>query len=121
MTPDDLDVGMLVTPIKHRCSDRRNCVQEFSGHPFRVVVISMPFAILEDCNDLTRTSVDLRVWELGKISREYVESLVGRQLKVVPHCEKCCEPMTERRCGKRVRWVCAKCKTRGEFVDNNAT
>ena len=54
MVSDDVQVGQLVAVVGHRCSEGDECNATFTGAPFRVVQVSLPFAVLEDCSDGSR-------------------------------------------------------------------
>src|ERR1019366_4487725 len=73
MTPDDVKAGQLVAVVKHLCG-RVDCEVEFTGAPFKVVCVSLPFAVLECMMNGTNSPIDLREWQLGKVSAAYVRA-----------------------------------------------
>lgn len=129
MVSDDVQVGQLVAVVKHRCSQGGDCDAQFTGAPFRVVQVSLPFAVLEDCSDGSRCPIDLRQWELGRVSREYVAALLGTAARprrrrteesesddVHKRCVRCGERMVQRLVRRCWKWHCEQCKVDGEAV-----
>jgi ribosomal protein S27AE len=124
---DDVRVGQTVAIVGHRCRDD-NCDMQCTGHPFRVVAVSLPFAILEDCAGKTRHPIDLREWELGRVDAKYVRALVGGQ-RAEPEpaeaaddghrrCVRCGDRLAQRLVGRGCwRWSCERCGMVGEAVE----
>ena|SRR6202044_87253 len=127
MTSDDVQRGQLVAIIRHRCNDRE-CDSSYNGRPFRVVAVSHPFAVLEDCIDGERLPIDLREWELGKVDKRYVAALrdgrdTGKSAQPQrqddhKRCVKCGERLVQR-IGKGCLewyWYCNECGAFKEAV-----
>ncbi|MGA9669963.1 MAG: hypothetical protein WBQ94_12185 [Terracidiphilus sp.] len=130
MVSDDVKVSQLVAVVKHRCGDPA-CDHECSGRPFKVVSMSYPFVVLEDCIDGERLSLDLRNWELGKVSAGYVKALAGevgrrtvKELKPVEdrtdhkRCIRCGDQLVQRmeKRGRQWCWYCRQCERAMEVV-----
>ena len=130
MTSDDVKVGLLVAITRHRCDEPDCEASDCTGRPWRVVAVSLPFAVLEDCIDGQRCSIDLRRWELGRVDRKYVRALqVQPTVEGQDEDERPCDGEYQRcvRCGTKMvqvwrsvsrvwRWECPMCKAVGELV-----
>ena len=128
MTPDDIKVGQLVAVSKHLCAEQ-DC-GSFGGHPFRVAAVSLPFAVLEDCGTGKRSSIDLREWQLTKVTPAYARAMFvkggapaaerGQERSRDdghPRCVRCGERLKQvlkRRCW---RWYCERCNSVGDPVE----
>ncbi len=119
MTSDDVKRGQLVVITGHRCGDS-SCDAQFTGRPFKVAQVSHPFAVLEDCADGERLPIDLRQWQLGKVSRAYVNALVDaddcedeqpRQQDGHKRCVRCGERLVQKHTVKLGWcWWCGQCE-----------
>lgn len=127
MTSDDVKAGQLVVVTKHLCGSD-DCGYSMNGHPFRVVVVSLPFAVLENQADGKRQPIDLREWQLSRVSAAYVRALLGSRVapSVEPsvrcddhvRCVRCGDRMVQRLVTPRIwRWWCEKCLSAGELVE----
>ena len=130
MTSDDVKVGQLVAVVKHRCGSN-DCDADHSGRPHKVVSVSLPFAVLEDCETAERCPIDLRVWELGKVSRQYVKSMTDcvrktdcddddeRERDGHKRCVRCGERLVQRlgTHGGAWYWWCNECEAFKEAVE----
>ena len=119
LTPvDDLNVGDTVAVVGHKAAHKR--CGDFSGHPWVVMAISLPFIALHDGNEVQ--SLDVRAWDVKKISKDYAHAMSGSletvsippaiAEDVCPNCgDRYCERLVE--VGKRKRrqwnWYCRTC------------
>lgn len=123
MTPiDDINVGDTIAVVGCKMQHR---LKDFTGIPHTVIAISLPFLALDD-GGIVRT-LDVRVWEVKKVGRHYVEVMNGgdgeRQRRVKKEkpdpmsCRNCGDRFCERLFGRTWRWWCRTCHTEGGPVN----
>ena len=117
MTPvDDLNVGDTVAVINNKYHHRK--CGDFSGRPWVVVAISLPFLALHDGAEVQ--SLDVRAWDVKKVSTQYAQAMTGTlETVVVPAvidpytCLQCgdryCERMYTVKKKNQWRWWCRTC------------
>lgn len=117
MTPvDDLNVGDTVAVVGHKAQHRR--CGDFSGRPWVVLAISLPFLALHDGEEIQ--SLDVRAWDVKKVTIQYAQAMRGTletvevpaviDLYCCPQCgDRYCERMYTIKKKNQWRWWCRTC------------
>lgn len=119
MTPvDDLNVGDHVAVVGFK--GRSHCRQcgDYSGTPHQITAISLPFIALNDGNEVQ--SIDIRVWELKRLSIDYVAVFKGeatRQIVDPYACPRCGDRYCEKLVKRKWRWFCRTCHYDGGIAN----
>lgn len=129
MTPlDDLRPGMWVALVTCKKDQqltfpgvRRSLWVEpediqFDGFPWKIISISLPFLCVEGRG--RRTAIDVRDWEVKKLTRQYAKAMLGVEHRSgtasaelpTGHCPRCGTKLIQRRIGEG-QWipVCPEC------------
>jgi hypothetical protein len=92
---------------------------DFSGRPLMVLAVSLPFVAVRD-GDMT-TTVDTRFWELGKVSEEYANAMMGVSPQEPERpdesaCPQCGTRLCQRNLRGAWRMWCRECKYEGSVI-----
>ena len=115
LAPDDIVVGDLVTVVNVE-NVHPDAIVQYTGEPSTVTALDLPFLVVE--NAIHRSTYDMRVITVARVSREYYTAFFGANKKnpkskgvKCPHCQATLRPYTIVKGGEQGGSVaaCEKC------------